>query len=511
MKTKHKLLLLGAVFISGISFFFANPVKAVDTDPVIKATNYQMTVRLEPKKNQLDEQTVITVKNNSQQDFKQLLIRNIAYAVLKYDQRHYSKGNHHDKTQINSIIADNKNLNYKAGKDQSNLYVDLNQDLKPGQSTKVYVDTTTSVPYRRDRFGYQKVMGGKIFNLSFCFPYLSDYRNGKWNYHPYSDEGENRNSAISDYQVTFVAPHAYKVAASGTHTTNGDTTTIDAPNTRDLAIVASNRFKVSHQKAEGVEINNFYVLGKNQRNNHNYNILAKQCAADSLALYDKKFGVNYPYANLDITECPFPADLGGMEYSGLIMISDEGFLKKRRASTQDYDELLQDVSHEVAHQWFFGMVGSDEFKEPFLDEGMAEFTEEFLYSLSNTKSRNLLFKMNPQIHKHLSRKKVITYIDKILKVAVKSKKKSYINYPMDKIPRNTNETSVDYDTAKIFYAELMTAMGQKKFYQAMQDYCRTYYMKQATGKDFLQIIRKHDNSARVNRIINKFIDPKYLN
>lgn len=511
MKGKKALLPISLFLAIIFAVFLTRPAQAVTTDPAIKATNYQMWIKLDPARKQISEKVTITVQNNSQQDFRQVLIRNMAYSVLKFDRRHYPKGNQNDQTTVQQISAGRQNLTYQLGASPASLEVNLPQTLAPGQKIALTVQTLTSVPYRRDRFGYQKVGGGKIFNLSFCFPYLSDYRHGQWNYHPYSDEGENRSSAISDYQVTFIAPHAYKVASSGSHFTNGDQTTINAPQIRDLAIVASNRFRLSHRQADGVEINNFYVAGPNQSNNHRYNTLTEQVAADSLRLYQKDYGTKYPYPNLDITECPFPKDLGGMEYSGLIMVSDEGLLKKKKGAGQDYSQLLEDVSHEVAHQWFFGTVGSDEFMEPWLDEGMAEFSDDYVFGLSHNKSMTLLDKyagiegISRQARRGLRR-----FLRKAMSHLIKNKRKTIINYPMDKIPKGEDESDLDYDQAATFYLQLMYAMGQKKFFQAMRDYCRTYYMKQATGRDFLAIIRQYDNSRTVNHVINKFINPKYL-
>ncbi|RVU71046.1 MULTISPECIES: M1 family metallopeptidase [Lactobacillus] len=511
MKEKRIWLTLSAVITLGLSFCLTTNLQAASTDPTIKATHYQMQVKLNPKKNQLTEKVTINLQNNSDQTFKQVLVRNIAAGVLKYDQKHFAKHNRQVKTRIKQITTGKQKLTYKLGKDHSDLYVNLNKELDPGQSQKLMVKVTTSVPYRSDRFGYQKVNGGKLYNLSFCFPYLSDYRHGQWVAHPYSDEGENRNSVVSDYQVTFLAPRAYKVAASGQHTTKKGKTIINSPQTRDLAIVASNRFKVSQTKTDGIKIKNFYFLSKNKQNIRNYVKLSNQTAKDSLKLFKKTYGVKYAYPELDITQSPFPEDTGGMEYTGLIMVSDEGFLAKKKAGMQAGYELLQDVSHEVAHQWFFGMIGSDEFNEAWLDEGMAEFSEDYVYDLTETKSSDLFLKLN---HVSLPTKKTKANTMKLftdeVKKAIASKKKTIINYPMDKIPKGQDETNLDYEGAKAFYAELMVAMGKEKFFNAMKDYCQTYYMKQATGKDFLAVIRKYDNSEQVNQIINKFIDPKFL-
>ena len=60
----------------------------------------------------------------------------------------------------------------------------------------------------------------------------------------------------------------------------------------------------------------------------------------------------------------------GMEYPGLVFVSDH-----RLATDEGYVTLL----HEIAHQWFYNVIGNDQINEPWLDEGMATyFTDEFL-------------------------------------------------------------------------------------------------------------------------------------
>ena len=244
MKRKTKLLLSTAITVAAL-FSFNSHVQAA-SDPTIKATNYDMTVRLNTRKNQLTEKVTMHVVNNGTEPVKNLLVRNIASGVLKYDHKHFKIAKN-VSTTVKSISSNGENLSYTSGKDKSNLFV--NKTLGAGESTDLTVNVVTSVPKRQDRFGYQPINGGKVYNLSFCFPYLSDYRNGKWNYHPYYDAGENRNSAISNFHVSFFAPKSYKVAASGQNTTKNGKPTIDAENMREVAIVASNKFKVDHTYA----------------------------------------------------------------------------------------------------------------------------------------------------------------------------------------------------------------------------------------------------------------------
>ena len=81
-------------------------------------------------------------------------------------------------------------------------------------------------------------------------------------------------------------------------------------------------------------------------------------------LYGRLFG-EYPYDELDICMVSMPAEIGGIEHPGLVEIS-YGPLS-----------MMLDiiVTHEVAHQWFYAVVGNDQYDEPFLDESFASFCE----------------------------------------------------------------------------------------------------------------------------------------
>ncbi len=512
MKRKTKLLLSTAITVAAL-FSFNSHVQAA-SDPTIKATNYDMTVRLNTRKNQLTEKVTMHVVNNGTEPVKNLLVRNIASGVLKYDHKHFKIAKN-VSTTVKSISSNGENLSYTSGKDKSNLFV--NKTLGAGESTDLTVNVVTSVPKRQDRFGYQPINGGKVYNLSFCFPYLSDYRNGKWNYHPYYDAGENRNSAISNFHVSFFAPKSYKVAASGQNTTKNGKTTIDAENMREVAIVASNKFKVDHTYANGVRINNYYFAGKNSKQ---YNKLALMTAKDSFNIFTKKIG-KYPYKEIDMTEGLLGKDTGGMKYPGLVMIDASGFVQKNKSQKKSasatialgkYSELTEDVSHEVGHQWFYGTVGSDEYMEPWLDEGLTNFLENGVYDLTYTKSKAYCAKLT---HNKFYGRKSVKIANKIVEQMTdrfinKKQKGYYINRPVNNPPKGIDTSDMAYEGGSSFPALLMVAMGKTKFFNALHEYYQTYYLKQATTQDFLKIIRKYDNSKKVNYIINQFIDPNYL-
>ena len=150
--------------------------------------------------------------------------------------------------------------------------------------------------------------------------------------------------------------------------------------------------------------------------------------------------------------------------------------------------------------------------EPWLDEGLTNLLENGVYDLTYTKSKSYCAKL---IHSKFYTRKNVKRANKILKENAnqfinKNKKANYINYPVNNLPKGVDTEDMAYELGMDFPAVLKVAMGETKFFDALHDYYQTYYLKQATAQDFLNIIRKYNNSKKVNNVINKFIDPKYL-
>ena len=86
------------------------------------------------------------------------------------------------------------------------------------------------------------------------------------------------------------------------------------------------------------------------------NMLA--AAQKSLTTFSASFSA-YPYPELDVVLGAFP-DFGGMEYPTIVF--------------SEVDKWT--VAHEIAHQWWYGLVGNDQYAEPWLDESLATWSEE---------------------------------------------------------------------------------------------------------------------------------------
>ena len=82
-----------------------------------------------------------------------------------------------------------------------------------------------------------------------------------------------------------------------------------------------------------------------------------------LSVYAEKYG-DFPCPCLTVAAAPFP--FAGMEYSGLIILSDSLF-------EGEEDDWELPLAHECAHQWFYYLVGSDQYNDPWQDEALCQW------------------------------------------------------------------------------------------------------------------------------------------
>jgi aminopeptidase N len=97
---------------------------------------------------------------------------------------------------------------------------------------------------------------------------------------------------------------------------------------------------------------------------------ALSAAVAAVQIYGALYGA-YPYTELDVVASPMRA--GGMEFPGLVLVGLAEYGRPVRPSEEPVDFFELIVAHEVGHQWFYNLVGSDQLREPWLDESLTQF------------------------------------------------------------------------------------------------------------------------------------------
>ena len=255
--------------------------------------------------------------------------------------------------------------------DATDRRVPLTQPLPPGATIVLNVSFVTQLPFIVERMGWVETFHA----VAQWFPKLARLQtDGTWRHFPYEALSEFY-ADFGDYDVTLDIPESFCVAAPGESSSlsqgNGRRTThFIMRGVHDFAWFAWDRFEQSSSVIGGTRIRMYAPPG------HTRN--AQLELADvglGLPMFQALFG-SYPYPELVVVHPPDVASpAGGMEYPGLIVTGGPWYsplIGNRALSAVTF--------HELAHQWFYGLVATDESLYPVLDEGLASWAE--LYALT---------------------------------------------------------------------------------------------------------------------------------
>ncbi|MEU9308993.1 M1 family aminopeptidase [Streptomyces sp. NPDC048256] len=243
------------------------------------------------------------------------------------------------------------------------LQITLASPLTQGQSATIGFDLGITVPSGADRFGYD----GAFSFIGNALPLLAVKDGAGWHLDPYTNNGESFYSLAADFKVTLDHPTTLLVPATGASVdvagTSGRTvTTANATKVRDFAWAAGPFSKISGTSTAGTPINVYSVTGISSANAQSMLTTAKT-AVDAHAA---RFGA-YPYGELDaVIDNNFW--FGGMEYPGFVL---------DLVSTTA-------LTHEIGHQWWYGIVGDDEYNNPWLDESFTDYATDLALGKTGT-------------------------------------------------------------------------------------------------------------------------------
>jgi hypothetical protein len=235
------------------------------------------------------------------------------------------------------------------------LPVTLAAPLAPGATTTVGMDVRIRVPRADDRFG----RANGISMLGNALPLLAVNDQDGWNLEPYAAFGESFYSLVSDFEVTLTVPPEIDTPTTGTLETSVPTPEgtearmFVASDVRDFVWVAGVLRVKTGTAATGTAVNVWYrprsftrqVAGR-----------ALRAATRSMDAFSAAFGT-YPYPEVDAVFADFRS-FGGMEYPQLVLSVPDRYI----------------LAHELAHQWWYGIVGDDQFDEPWVDETFASWS-----------------------------------------------------------------------------------------------------------------------------------------
>ncbi len=252
------------------------------------------------------------------------------------------------------------------------LRVPLPSPLAPGDVATLDMTFTTSVPTDIGRNYGVLAYYDDILALAHFYPMLAVYDQDGWNVAAPDIQGDLTYSDAAFYLVRVTAPDDVVLVGAGSiieesQSDGTQTVTFAAGPARDFFLAAGDFAVVSETVGE-TTINSYAPPAKKAGAAQ-----ALDVAAAALADFSERLAP-YPYTELDIVTTPTSAL--GIEYPGLIVGALRMYdIDANTAGGTPYSSILESTTaHEVAHQWFYNLVGNDQLDEPWLDEAVGSYS-----------------------------------------------------------------------------------------------------------------------------------------
>ena len=248
--------------------------------------------------------------------------------------------------------------------DQTVCRIVLPKPVPPGGTVRISADFTTRLPRLFMRTGFKD----DFFMVGQWFPKIGVFADGRWNCHQFHMTTEFF-SDYGVYEVTVRLPLDYTVAAAGSlqKKEESDSTrswTFLAEDVHDFSWAAWPHFRTASAEHRDIDILLFYDPDHASSVPRYFEAMQR-----TLDFFTEKIGP-YPYPCVTIVDPPTGAlAAGGMEYPTLI--TADTYWRIPRGIR--FPEAV--VVHEFGHAYWYGMVGSNEFEEAWLDEGINAYSE----------------------------------------------------------------------------------------------------------------------------------------
>jgi hypothetical protein len=375
------------------------------------------------------------------------------------------------KTTASAVKVNGQDVEAAYEFQNSALCVPLPDVLPPGEELEIQMDFEVEVA--QEMGGHYGLFGyfEGVLVLDTFYPVIPVYDDEGWHVEIPPPYGDVTYLDASFYLVRVNAPASLAIAASGiaiNHEQGEDSQvlTFAAGPVRDFYLAASERYLMLSETVGETTVYSYAFRGQK-----NHAELAVEFAANALESYGQRFGT-YPYTEFEIVSTPMLAS--GMEYPGIVALSLKLYDPDAVVSGLPSQVMLEStLAHEVAHQWFYGVVGNDQLGEPWLDEALVQYATGLYY-------------------------------DDVYGVAAGTDYRGSWDHLWDRIDRadvpiglSTGEYAESeyspavYGRGPLFVAALAEEMGQDTFDEFLRDYYDSHKWGVGTGDAFRQLAEQH--------------------
>lgn len=370
------------------------------------------------------------------------------------------------KITVDQVLVDGTAIAPVLQVQDTALKVPLSKPLAPGAGISIQLTLTATIP-RNSRGHYADFTAyDTVTTMPSALPLIPAYDAKGWHIELPPGYGDLVYADVSLYLVTITVPSKMNVIASGSTIDtkdNGNGTStwrIAGAPMRDFDINVTDRLQHVSTSIGDVTLNSWYESADTTAGAN-----ALKYASDAFRSFQTHFGA-YPYKELDVVETPTTA--GGIEYPGVIVVANSLY-RGTNPGQREFFEFA--TAHEVAHQWWYGLVGDDQVNAPWVDEATAQYSTLVYWE---------------DVHGQAAAQAVVRQQFQGPYDRAKSQgHDAAVNQPVSAFDE-ADYSAIVYGKGPLFYDAIRKAMGNDKFFQFLQAYYSQFRYKIAAPEDILK-------------------------
>ena len=355
--------------------------------------------------------------------------------------------------------------------------------------------------------------GSGVASMGNFYAMVAPFRDGDWvrgSAQRQSALGDLGADSVCHFRARVRAAAGSRVAITG-HITSDQTTLArgDQPAyqevravagmVRNFALTASRDFEVATAQVGPVEVRSFFLPDHRAKGE-----AALDAAQHALRIFERVFG-RYPYDDFELSEVPLVGGAGGVEFSGLVTIAQMfyndrdmlgafGRMMGQNGGGGIFDSMLEFVvAHEVAHQWWHGLVGSDARMHPFVDESLAQFSAMLYMEERHGRDR---------AEREGQRQVAANYH----MMRLQGNADAAVDQPASAFANETAYAGLVYGKGPYLYPALREALGDRTFFRALRAYVSAHRFRVAAPRALFDRLAQGSNQRTVRRLEARWLE-----
>jgi hypothetical protein len=360
------------------------------------------------------------------------------------------------------VMVNDRAVEVTTEQDDVLLRVPLPAPLAPHESATVAMAFRVRTPQQSSDSAYGAFnQEAGVWALASFYPVLARFTPDGWDHRPIAaSAGDLAVTETALYDVTLDSPTDWQLVTTGSRIAQTELPDgmqrerfVSGPQ-RDFFVAA-----LQGLEQQSLTVDDTHIISYYQPDNPFTGEQSLDVAARAWQCFRQRYGSN-PLQEVEIIQAALTGFIG-VEYPGVMLIEQTLYWEN--------DEVLEStVAHEISHQWWYNLVGNDARREPWIDEGLASFSQ-IVYDECRGNEAHAT--------------STFLHYQKQYRQAEQAGRGGAINQSVEAL--QGKYYSIAYARSALFFAALRAQLGNETFYQFLRRYAEEYRYRVASGDDLL--------------------------